>query len=116
MGERVVFVPNLDLSFTRVLNAELWEVMDFYKSAISHRKKKFAMELITLSWILVWGSFGDKPAKIPWSAIGQHWKYNIQNYDFWKEIPIHLVAEMQESALKLAEQRGFCSDLVDFDN
>ena len=116
MGERVVFVPNLGLSSTRVPDAEFWDVMDFYKSKLSPLKKKFAMELITLSWILVWGSFGDKPAKIPWSAIGQHWKYNIQNYDFWKEIPIHLVAEMQESALKLAEQRGFCSDLVDFDN
>ena len=116
MGERVVFVPNLGLSSTRVPDADFWDAMDFYKSKLSPLKNKFAMELITLSWILVWGSFGDKPAKIPWSAIGQHWKYNIQNYDFWKEIPIHLVAEMQESALKLAEQRGFCSDLVDFDN
>jgi hypothetical protein len=117
-GERVVFVPNLDLSSTRVPDAEFWDVMDFYESKLSPLKKKFAMELIILSWILVYGSNGVKPAKIPSSAIGQHWKKNIQYYDFWKEIPIHLVVEMQESTLKLAEMRGFCGlsseDLVDF--
>ena len=99
---------------TRVPDADFWDAMDFYKSTLSPLKNKFAMELVTLSWILVWGSFGVKPAKIPFSAIGQHWKENIQDYDFWKEIPVHLVAELQESALKLAEQRGFCPDLVDF--
>ena len=91
MGERVVFVPNLGLSSTRVPDADFWDAMDFYKSKLSPLKKKFAMELITLSWILVWGymderawyarsqfrSVAGKPAKIPWSAIGQVWKQKI---------------------------------------
>ena len=66
------------------------------------------------TWILVTGSRGVKPAKIQFSAIGQSWKRDIQELDYWEEIPVHLVAELQESALKLAEKRGFCLDLVDF--
>jgi hypothetical protein len=113
-GERVVFVPSLGLSVTRVPHADFWDAMDFYKSALNPLKNKFAMELVTLTWALVWGSGGVKPAKIPFSAIGQVWKEKIQEFDFWQEIPVHLVAKLQESALELAEQRGFCPDLVDF--
>ena len=113
MGERVVFVPNLNLQVTRVPDA-----VDFYKSAIAPLKNKFAMELITGSWTLAVGSCvtKSKPAKIQWSAIGQTWKDQIQELDFWREIPIHLVAEIQKSALEIATQRGFCSGFVDWDN
>ena len=87
------------------------------------------VELVTLSWILIAGymderawyasrqfrSVARKPAKIPFSAIGESWKRDIKGRnDFWEEIPAHLVAELQESALKLAEKRGFCPDIVDF--
>lgn len=113
-GERVVFVPNLGLSSTRVPDADFWDAMDFYKRVLNPHKNNFAMELVTLTWVLVCGSDGVKPAKIPFSAIGQVWKQKIQESLFWFEIPVHLVAELQESALKLAEQRGFCPDLVDF--
>ena len=82
-----MFVNNLGLTTTRVTDAEFWEVMDFYKSAISHLKNKFAMELVTLTWVMVWGSFGVKPAKIPFSAVGQSWKRDTQELTFWKEIP-----------------------------
>ena len=88
--------------------------MDFYKRILNPHKNNFAMELVTLTWVLVYGSDGVKPAKIPFSAIGQVWKQKIQEIIFWFEIPVHLVAELQESALELAEQRGFCPDLVDF--
>ena len=51
MGERVVFVPNLGLSSTRVPDADFWDAMDFYKSALKPLKKKFAMQLITLTYL-----------------------------------------------------------------
>ena len=118
MGERVVFVPNLGLSVTRVQDADFWDAMDYYKSTLEPLKNKFAMELVTLSCILIAGCnllTNYKLKKIPFSAIGESWKWDIKDRnDFWEEIPVHLVAELQESALKLAEKRGFCPDLVDF--
>ena len=115
-GEPVVFVANLGLSSTRVTDEAFWDTMDFYESALKPLKNKFAMELVTLTCILAAGyvTHYRKPAKIPFSAIGQVWKQKIQEIDVWEEIPVHLVAELQESVLMLAERRGFCPDLVDF--
>ena len=121
MGECVMFVPNLGLSFTRVPDAEFWDAMDLYKTKLKPLKNKFAMELVTLTFLTgiptaYHEGRGHTADWIPFSAVGQVWKQKIQEFDFWEEIPVHLVAELQESALNLAEQRGFCPDLVDFLN
>ena len=121
MGERVVFVPNLGLSSTRVPDADFWDAMDFYKSALKPLKKKFALQLITLTYVtgipMAYLGRGHPAGWIPFSAVGQVWKQKIQEeIDFWFEIPVHLVADFQESVPDLAERRGFFPDIVDFDN
>ena len=76
------------------------------------------MQLVTLTYLtgipMSYLGRGHPAGWIPFSAIGQVWKQKIQEIDFWEEIPMHLVAELQESALNRAECHGLCPDIVDF--